>query len=61
MDRIDLKFNCNEELKTAFLNNQEYIKSEILAKGFEFSNDKLKETVDINNDQVTVDIMKNNE
>ena len=60
-DRIDLKFNCNEELKTAFLNNQEYIKSEILAKGFEFSNDKLKETVDINNDQVTVDIMKNNE
>ena len=60
-DRIDLKFNCNEELKTAFLNNQEYIKSEILAKGFEFSNDKLKETVDINNDQVTIDIMKNNE
>ena len=60
-DRIDLKFNCNEELKTAFLNNQEYIKSEILAKGFEFSNDKLKETVDINNDQVTVDIIKNNE
>ncbi len=46
-DRISILIECSEELKTAILNNQEYVCNEVLATGISFGNNGTAVAIDL--------------
>ena len=57
-DRIITKFNADEEIEKALINNSEYIKGETLSVEFSSTKDELTDVVNINNHNVSVEIIK---
>ncbi len=57
-NRIDIKFNADEKITKALLNNKSYIQNETLAISFTSSKEELENKIDINNNIVEVEIKK---
>ena len=57
-NRITIQFKANEEIKEAIINNLDYIKGETLTNSLEFVENNLKDSIDINGNEVKVMIKK---
>ena len=57
-NRIETKFKAQDEIAKAILNNIEYIKGETLSTVLEQTDKDLKDTIDINGNEVSVEIKK---